>query len=91
MMGRWLATLSEYGVTNDHIVYRKGVLHINADSLSRIPVQIVVHITALASIAAMRLADVDDDVWTLLEIQQAQRKDPSINRIIGWLEEGLID
>jgi len=39
MMGRWLATLSEYGVTNEHIVYRKGVDHINANSLSRIPVR----------------------------------------------------
>ena len=43
----------------------------------------------LAFIAAMRLADVDDDgLWTLVEIQQAQREDPSINRIIVWLEEG---
>ena len=36
MMGRWLATLSEYAVTNEHIGYRKGVQHVNADSLSRI-------------------------------------------------------
>ena len=75
-----------------------GVQHINADSLSRILVRKCglkdcsdcgAHNCMLASIAAMRLADVDNEcLWTLLEIQQAQRDDPSINRIIIWLENG---
>ena len=71
--------------------------HINADSLSHIPIRkwgrkdcsdCGAHNCVLALITAMRLADIDDDgLWTLVEIQQAQREDPSINRIIGWLEE----
>ena len=72
--------------------------HINANSLSQIPIRKCgrkdcsdcgAHNCVLASIAVIQLADVDNDsLWTLLEIHQAQRDDPSINKKICWLEDG---
>jgi len=43
----------------------------------------------IAALAAVRLADIDDDeLWTLSEVRLAQRQDLSILRLIRWLEEG---
>ena len=40
MMGRWLAHLSEFGLSNTQMEHRSGAKHLNADALSRIPVRL---------------------------------------------------
>jgi len=99
MMGRWIATLSELGVDNSKIVYRKGVNHVNADALSRIPVKRCprvdcedcgAHNCVVAAINTTPVLLSESDLeWSRSDIKKAQASDPSIKRLFEWVRKGI--
>jgi hypothetical protein len=54
------------------IVFRPGNKHKNADAMSRYPSLNAIHVQG----------------WTLGEIREAQKSDPVISVLLGWLENG---
>ncbi|NOZ55185.1 MAG: DDE-type integrase/transposase/recombinase [Calditrichaeota bacterium] len=96
MMGRWIATLSEFGVENSKIIHRKGIHHINADALSRIPVRRCkredcddcgAHQCVVAAVAATEVWLEDVGLkWTSCDVIDAQAADPSIKRLYDWVK-----
>ena len=92
MMGRWLNHLSEFGMTNDHIIHRSGVDHVNADSLSRYPIRNCHRIdcTDCGSHNAV-IASVGAEVpnWTLNHMREEQLADSAISRVYSLKLLGL--
>ena len=92
MMGRWLNHLSEFGMTNEHIIHRSGVDHVNADSLSRYPIRNChrvdcrdcgSHNAVIASVGA-KVPN-----WTLNHLKDEQLADPAISRVYSLKLLGL--
>ena len=92
MMGRWLNHLSEFGMTNDHIIHRSGVDHVNADSLSRYPIRNChrvdcedcgSHNAVIASVGA------HVPNWTLNHLREEQLADSAISRVYSLKLMGL--
>ena len=89
MMGRWLAHLSELGVSNSMILHRKGSQHVNADALSRqkirkCPREDCSQCTPPpAPVAAIKF----QPNWTLDDIRESQSRDPVIKEVVTWVAE----
>ena len=98
MMGRWLAHLSEFGLSNTHMEHRSGAKHLNADGLSRIPVRLCQRLDCTdcgahkAVIAGVN--GIDDPLsegvvfWSLNELLDAQIQDRSIKKVAEWVVAG---
>ena len=82
MQQRWLQTLANFDFTVQH---RPGTSHGNADSLSRAlhiqPAQPDVDISMGEIIFAIQ----EQPTWTPHFIANAQRADPDIEEILGWV------
>ena len=99
MIGRWLAHLSEFGVENEQIVHRSGAKHINADALSRRPIRKCVnsdcddcgqHNAVNASVRIPFKGGVENLIqWSTETLLKFQGADPTISRLIRWLEKGI--
>ncbi len=90
-VARWLEILAEFDLTIQH---PPGQKHCNADGLSRIPCN------QCGQVEPDKLPDGTDLVvsaasttesnwlsgWNLQELQSAQREDPDLLRLTGWLE-----
>ena len=98
MMGRWMAHLSELGLTNVQIEHRSGAKHINADCLSRRPIRRCPredcddcgrHNSILAAIRNHDPKWHEEKVvfWSGDSIREAQGEDPCMNRVRGWISE----
>ena len=101
MIGRWLAYLSEFGIVNDMITHRKGVDHINADCLSRIPVRrcqredcgdcgahnaVEDACLELASLKSVSVVNQLDFVsWASVHVRDAQQADKGIKLLVDLL------
>ena len=83
-IARWLECLSEYDF---EVVHRPGTKHTNADALSRMP-------CPQCQLLVQQVATVPSDIWlpcwTLKELAEEQRQDPSIRQVIQWLENECI-
>ena len=98
MIGRWLAHLSEFGLSNAQIEHRSGAKHLNADALSRIPVRRCqridcddcgAHNAVIAGVAGLEDSPLEGKVfWSTTELLEAQMQDGSIKKVAGWLARG---
>ena len=98
MIGRWLAHLSEFGLSNAQIEHRSGAKHLNADALSRIPVRRCqrldcddcgLHNAVIAGVGVLEDSPLDGRVfWSTTELLEAQLQDSSIRKVAGWLARG---
>ena len=98
MIGRWLAHLSEFGMSNAHMEHRSGAKHTNADALSRIPIRRCqrldctdcgAHNAVLAGVRDLEDCPSEGKIfWTLTELLDAQVADPSIRRVAAWVIAG---
>ena len=87
MMGRWLNHLSEFGVSNQHMEHRSGVKHINADSLSRIPVRLCQRLDCTdcgSHNAVVASVGVKIPNWTLYNIGKEQQEDVAVSKVYSW-------
>ena len=78
-LARWSQTIAEMDV---EIVYRPGKKHSNADALSRSP---------LEQTTSNTQADVSQVTETQQsELVEAQRKDPKLQAVVEYLEQGIL-
>ena len=98
MIGRWLAHLSEFGLSNAHMEYRSGAKHLNADALSRIPIRLCertdctdcgAHNAVQAAVGGID-GNSNEGVtfWSLTELIEAQEDDHGIWRVAQWFLTG---
>jgi len=88
---RWCETLEEFDF---QIVHRPGLLHGNADALSRKPCRQCgndgANVTT-AIIRAVTFATVEvGDRWNKDMIAVASEKDPELSVFVGWRKQGLL-
>ena len=90
MLARWLATIEKYDYK---FVHRKGSLHSNADTLSRLPLRQCPHEDCPVCPITARPGPAETDEWLLgwanQELSQWQRNDPVLSKVIKWLEASL--
>ena len=99
MIGRWLAHLSEFGLTHSQIQHRAGAKHVNADALSRIPVRKCMnddctdcgkHNAVLANLRIpfeSRMGGIVE--WSMETIKQFQDCDANTSRLIKLVPTGI--
>ena len=98
MIGRWLAHLSEFGLSNAQMEHRAGARHLNADALSRLPIRLCerlecndcgAHNAVIAGVKELEDHPLEGKVfWSVTELLDAQEKCPSTRRVAGWLIRG---
>ena len=99
MIGRWLAHLSEFGLTHEQIQHRPGVKHINADALSRKPVQKCnntscddcgAHNAIMAGVRLPFDKEIDNMIgWSLSTVKKFQETDGVCKRLLKLLPTGI--
>ena len=99
MIGRWLAHLSEFGLTHSQIQHRPGAKHINADALSRIPIRKCFngecrdcgdHGAVLAGLRIPfdnRMAGMVE--WSMETIRLFQEKDATVKHLLELVPKGI--
>ena len=81
-VARWLQTLAEFQFTVEH---RRGILHSNADALSRRSYE-----DGNDSLAVSTISSSNDNIWSphwsKEELQTAQQEDPDLKIVAQWLK-----
>ena len=93
-VARWLEQLQEFRFQTEH---RQGKKHQNADTISRIPCRQcgLNHSTGqrsetrkIENVYSLTTTYTWTPAWSTQELREAQRSDPTIGRVLGWLEKG---
>ncbi|KAL5515979.1 hypothetical protein EMCRGX_G001235 [Ephydatia muelleri] len=94
---RWWSKVYESGAKHVHIIYKSGKSNSNADALSRSPVGTPggeadeeVQVTVVQSRSISHILESSPTVGELSDLKEEQRKDPSIQEIIAFLQQNVL-
>ena len=94
---RWWSKVYESGAKHVHIIYKSGKSNSNADALSRSPVGTPggevdeeVQVTVVQGMSISHLLESSPTVDEQSDLKEEQRKDPSIQEIIAFLQQNVL-